>query len=134
MFEYNEIVLKHFRDPQNMGEIKNPDGQAIVGNPVCGDIMQMTIKVRKNKKGEEMIEDIKFKTLGCGAAVASSSMGTVMVKGKTLTKAMKLTNEQVNKALGGLPLTKLHCSNLAAESIHKAIEDYKRKTQISNPK
>lgn len=127
MFEYNEKVLEHFRNPQNIGEIKNSDGKAIVGNPVCGDIMQMTIKVGKNKKGEEIIEDIKFKTLGCGAAVASSSIGTVMVKGKTLKEALLLTNEQVNKELGGLPSTKLHCSNLAAEAICKAIEDYQNK-------
>lgn len=134
MFEYNEKVLEHFRNPQNVGEIKSPDGKAIVGNPICGDIMQMTVKVGKNKKGEEIIEDIKFKTLGCGAAMASSSMGTVMVKGKTLKEALQLTNEQVNKELGGLPLTKLHCSNLAAEAIGKAIEDYQNKSQITNPK
>ena len=129
MFEYNEKVLKHFRNPKNMGEIKNPDGKAIVGNPVCGDIMQMTIKVGRNRKGEEIIGDIKFKTLGCGAAVASSSMGTIMAKGKTLEEAMRLTNKQVEEALGGLPPTKLHCSNLAAEAIHKAIEDYKKKSR-----
>jgi len=129
MFEYNEKVLKHFRNPKNMGEIKNPDGKAIVGNAVCGDIMQMTIKVGKNRKGEEIIRDVKFKTLGCGAAVASSSMGTIMAKGKTLEEAMRLTNKQVEEALGGLPPTKLHCSNLAAEAIHKAIEDYKKKSR-----
>lgn len=134
MFEYNEKVLEHFREPKNMGEIENPDGQATVGNPQCGDIMQMTIKVRKNKKGEEIIEDIKFKTLGCGAAVASSSVGTTMAKGKTLGEALKLTNQQVAEALGGLPPTKIHCSNLAAEAIHKAVEDYKKKFQISNSK
>lgn len=128
MFEYNETVLEHFRNPQNVGEIKNPDGKAVVGNPVCGDIMQMTVKVGKNKSGEKIIEDVKFKTLGCGAAVASSSMGTVMVKGKTLEEAIRLTNREVEEALGGLPPTKLHCSNLAAEAIHKAIEDYKKKS------
>lgn len=127
MFEYNEKVLQHFRNPYNMGEIKNPDGEALVGNPACGDIMKMMIKVGKNKRGEEIIEDIKFKTLGCGAAVASSSMGTTLVKGKTLEEAMKLTNRQVERALGGLPPTKLHCSNLAAEAIHGAIEDYKKR-------
>ena len=129
MFEYNEKVLKHFRNPRNMGGIKNPDGQAMVGNPICGDIMQMTIRVGRNKKGEEIIKDVKFKTLGCGAAVASSSMGTIMAKGKTLEEAMRLTNKQVEEALGGLPPTKLHCSNLAAEAIHKAIEDYKKKSR-----
>lgn len=125
MFKYNEKVLQHFRNPQNMGEIKNPDGRAMVGNPVCGDVMEMTIKVGKNKKGEEIIRDIKFRTLGCGAAIASSSMATVMVKGKTLEQAMQLSNRQVERALGGLPPTKLHCSNLAVEAIRKAIEDYR---------
>lgn len=127
MFEYNEKVLKHFRDPHNMGEIKKPDGKATVGNPQCGDIMQMTIKVGKNKKGEEIIKDIKFKALGCGAAIATSSVGTTMVKGKTLERALELSNEQVVEALGGLPATKIHCSNLAAEAVRKAIEDYKKK-------
>lgn len=93
----------------------------------CGDIMQMTIRVGKNKKGEEMVKDVKFKALGCGAAIATSSVGTAMVKGKTLEKALELSNEQVVAALGGLPPTKIHCSNLAAEAVRKAIEDYKKK-------
>lgn len=127
MFEYNQKVLDHFRNPRNLGEIKNPDGKATVGNPKCGDIMEMMIKVGENKKGEEIVEDVKFKTLGCGAAVASSSMGTTMVKGKTLEEASRLTNQQVAEALGGLPPIKLHCSNLAADAIRKAIGDYKKK-------
>ena len=127
MFEYTPKVLQHFRDPRNMGDLKHPDGVATVGNPSCGDIMKMMIKVGQNDAGEEMIEEIKFKTLGCGAAVASSSMGTTMVKGKTLKEALKLTNQQVAQALGGLPPTKIHCSNLAAEAIAQAIQDYQQK-------
>jgi len=105
-----------------MGEIKNPDGMATVGNPVCGDIMKLYIKVKDNE-----ISDIKFQTLGCGAAIASSSMLTTMVKGKSLKEAEKISREEVADALGGLPPVKIHCSVLAADALKKAIEDYREK-------
>jgi nitrogen fixation NifU-like protein len=119
---YSKKVMGHFRNPRNMGEIKNPDGMATVGNPVCGDIMKLYIKVKNNK-----ISDIKFQTLGCGAAIASSSMLTTMVKGKALKEAEKITRKAVAKALGGLPPVKIHCSVLAADALKKAIEDYQKK-------
>ena len=134
MFKYSDKVLDHFRNPRNLGEIKNPDGQATVRNPICGDVMEMTIKIDQNKEGEEIVEEIKFKTLGCGAAVATSSMGTTMIKGKTLEEALELTNEEVAQALGGLPATKLHCSNLAVEAIHQAIADYRKKKKKKRKK
>lgn len=123
---YSEKVLDHFYHPRNVGEIVNPDGEATVGNPVCGDIMKFTIKVGK-KKNQEIIEDVKFKTLGCGAAVATSSIATEMIKGRPLDKALKLTNKAVAEALGGLPPVKMHCSVLAEEAVKKAIDDYKSK-------
>lgn len=123
---YSPKVLKHVRRPQNMGEIKNPDGVATVGNRVCGDIMKIYIKVGK-RKGGEYIKDIKFQTLGCGAAIATSSMITTMVKGKSLSEAEKITNKAVAEALGGLPPAKMHCSVLAAEALKKAIENYRKK-------
>lgn len=112
-----------------MGEIKNPDGMATVGNPVCGDIMRLFIKVeRESKKARrEYIKDIKFQTLGCGAAIATSSMITTMVKGKPLSEAEKITKKTIADALGGLPPVKLHCSVLAADALKKAIEDYRKK-------
>ena len=119
--------MKYFTHPHNIGEIKNADGVGKVGNPVCGDIMWVYIKVGKNKKGEEIIKDIKFKTMGCVAAIATSSMITDLAKGKTLDKAMKITRDDVAKNLGGLPPMKMHCSNLAADALHKAIENYKNK-------
>lgn len=119
---YNEKVMEHFSNPRNVGEIPDADGVGTVGNPVCGDIMKMFIKVKDNK-----IEDIKFKTFGCGAAIATSSMVTEMVKGKSLDEALKLNNKQVAEALGGLPPVKMHCSNLAADALHEAINDYKKK-------
>lgn len=124
---YNEDVMDHFMNPRNVGILKNPDGVGETGNPTCGDIMKMYIKIGKNKNGEEYIEDIKFQTFGCGAAVASSSKTTEMMKGKTLKEAMALTNGEVAKELGGLPEVKMHCSNLAANALHSAIEDYKSK-------
>lgn len=123
---YSKKVMAHVRRPQNMGEIKKPDGQAKVGNPVCGDIMQLFIKVAKTAKGE-IIKDVKFQTLGCGAAIATSSMITTMVKGKPLAQAEKITKKAVAEALGGLPPTKMHCSVLAADALKKAIADYRKK-------
>ena len=121
---YNDIVMDHFKTPRNVGEIPDADGVGEVGNPICGDIMKIFIKVEK-KDGKEYISDIKFQTLGCGAAVATSSMVTEIVKGKTLEEAEKVTNITVADALQGLPPVKLHCSNLAADALIKAIEDYR---------
>ncbi|OGV89836.1 iron-sulfur cluster assembly scaffold protein [Microgenomates group bacterium RBG_19FT_COMBO_39_10] len=123
---YSEKVMKHIRHPQNLGEIKNPDGMGTEGNPVCGDVMRLFIKVGK-KKNKEYIKDIKFQTLGCGAAIASSSMLTTMVKGKTLAEAQKVTRQSIAQALGGLPPSKIHCSVLAAAALKKAIKDYQQK-------
>jgi len=123
---YSKKVLEHIRHPQNMGEIKNPDGVATVGNVVCGDVMRLFIKIEK-KNGREYIKDAKFQTLGCGAAIATSSMITTMVKGKPLKDAEKITKRAVADALGGLPPIKLHCSVLAADALRKAIEDYRQK-------
>lgn len=119
---YTEKVMDHFSNPRNVGEIENPDGSGTVGNPVCGDIMKITIRVENDR-----ITDIKFKTFGCGAAIATSSMVTEMAKGKTLDEAMEITNKMVADTLGGLPPNKMHCSNLAADALHKAIEDYRKK-------
>ncbi|MBW2980765.1 Fe-S cluster assembly scaffold protein NifU [Candidatus Woesearchaeota archaeon] len=126
--QYSKKVVEHFSNPHNMGEIKNADGIGKVGNPVCGDLMWIYIKVGKNAKGQEFIKDIKFKTFGCAAAIATSSMTTDLAKGKTLDEAMKLTRDNVAKALQGLPPIKMHCSNLAADGLHKAIEDYRKKS------
>jgi len=116
---YSDKVIEHFQNPQNVGEISDSDGVGKVGSPVCGDMIEVYIKVKDGR-----LEDVKYKTYGCGAAVASGSMGTEMVKGKTIEEAMKLTNMQVAEALDGLPEEKLHCSNLAADGIRAAIEDY----------
>lgn len=126
---YSEKVMDHFKNPRNMGEIKNPDGVTTVGNPVCGDVMRLFIKVGKKQEDRkrEYIKDIKFQTLGCGAAIATSSMITTMVKGKPLSEAKKITKKAVAEALGGLPPVKLHCSVLAADALKKAIEDYQKK-------
>ena len=125
---YSKKVLEHVRHPRNIGEIKNPDGIATVGNPVCGDIMRLYIKIEK-KDGKEYIKDIKFQTLGCGAAIATSSMITTMVKDKPLSKAEKITDQAVAEALGGLPIPKMHCSLLAADALKGAIQDYRQKTK-----
>jgi nitrogen fixation NifU-like protein len=119
---YTEKVMDHFRNPRNMGEIPDADGIGNVGNPICGDMMTIYIKVKDNR-----LEDIKFKTFGCGAAVATSSMVTEIAKGKTLEEAMKITRASVADSLGGLPPIKMHCSNLAADALHAAIEDYYKK-------
>ncbi len=122
---YNDKVMEHFFNPRNVGELENPDGIGQVGNPVCGDIMRITLKIK-----DDRIEDIKFKTFGCGAAIATSSMVTELVKGLTLDEALKVSNQTVAEALGGLPALKLHCSNLAAEAVHAAIEDYRQKQKL----
>jgi len=122
MFNYSEKVMEHFRNPRNVGEIENPDGIGTVGNPVCGDLMTFYIKVENGR-----LADIKFKTFGCGAAISVSSMISEMAKGKTLEEAMKITNKMVAEELGGLPPNKLHCSNLGADALHKAILDYQKK-------
>jgi nitrogen fixation NifU-like protein len=119
---YTEKVMDHFRNPRNMGEIPDADGVGTVGNPVCGDLMTIYIKVK-----DDRIEDVKFKTFGCGAAVATSSMVTEIAKGKTLKEAMSITRASVAESLGGLPPVKMHCSNLAADALHAAIEDYYKK-------
>lgn len=119
---YSEKVMEHFQNPRNVGVIKEADGIGQVGNPVCGDMMTFYIKVKDNR-----LEDIKFQTFGCGAAIAVSSMISEMAMGKTLEEAMKITNESVAEELGGLPKNKLHCSNLGADALHVAIEDYKKK-------
>jgi len=117
--EYSEKVKEHFRNPRNVGEIKNPDGVGKVGNPVCGDIMELYIRVQ-----EGVITDAKFKTFGCGAAIATSSMVTEMIKNKTIEDALKISNRAVAEALGGLPPIKMHCSVLAEEALKNAIDDY----------
>ncbi|UCD40183.1 MAG: Fe-S cluster assembly scaffold protein NifU [Candidatus Bathyarchaeota archaeon] len=121
---YTEKVMEHFRNPRNMGEIPDADGVGTVGNPVCGDLMTIYIKVKDNR-----IADIKFKTFGCGAAIATSSMITELAKGKTLEEALKITRGNVAESLGGLPPVKMHCSNLAADGLHAAIEDYLKKRE-----
>ena len=126
---YSPLVLKHFANPKNVGVIKNPDGVATVGNPVCGDIMKFYVKIEKNKNNEEYIKDVKFQTLGCGAAIATSSMMTQLVKGKPLKEAEKISKNAIVKALGGLPPAKIHCSVLADEGLKKAIKNYRSKVK-----
>jgi nitrogen fixation NifU-like protein len=116
---YSEKVMDHFTNPRNVGEIENPDGVGEVGNPVCGDMMTFYVKVRDNR-----LEDVKFRTFGCGAAIAVSSMVSEMAKGKTLEEAMKITPRSVADELEGLPKQKFHCSNLGAQALNKAIKDY----------
>jgi nitrogen fixation NifU-like protein len=121
---YSEKVMEHFTNPHNVGEIKDPDGLGNVGNPVCGDIMRLYIKVKDNT-----IVDARFKTFGCGAAIATSSMVTDLVKGKTIKQALKVTNKVVTEALGGLPPKKMHCSVLAEDALKAAISDYRKKSK-----
>lgn len=123
--EYSDKVLDHFRNPRNVGVIENPDGYGKVGNPVCGDLMEMFITIGKNDKGEDIIDDIKFRTFGCGSAVSTSSMVTEMAKGKTLDEAYKITRQDVADELDGLPPIKMHCSNLAADALQAAIRNYR---------
>lgn len=122
---YSEKVMDHFMNPRNVGEIENADGVGQVGNPKCGDIMKMYLKIDNN-----VITDAKFKTFGCGAAVATSSMATELVIGKTVEEAMQISNKAVAEALDGLPPAKMHCSNLAEEAISAALEDYKRRNGL----
>jgi nitrogen fixation NifU-like protein len=117
---YSEKVLKHFKEPKNVGEMKDADGMGTVGNPVCGDMMSMYIKVKDDK-----IEEVSFKTFGCGAAIATSSMTTELAKGLTLDEAMELSRNDVAEALDGLPPVKMHCSNLAADALHEAVKNYR---------
>jgi nitrogen fixation NifU-like protein len=122
MPDYSEKVMDHFMNPRNVGELQEPDGIGRIGNPVCGDIMEFQIKVE-----DEHIADVKFKTFGCGAAIAVSSMVSELAKGKTLEEAMLITNKMVAKELDGLPKNKMHCSNLGADALHKAIVDFRKK-------
>ncbi|MBQ9552586.1 MAG: Fe-S cluster assembly scaffold protein NifU [Clostridia bacterium] len=122
---YTETVMDHFMNPRNVGEMENPDGVGEVGNAKCGDIMKMYLKIENN-----VITDVKFETFGCGSAIASSSVATEMIKGKTVEEALAVTNKQVVEALGGLPAHKLHCSVLAEESIKSAVKDYYDKNGI----
>jgi len=126
---YSETVKKHFLNPHNMGEMKKADAVGKLGNPKCGDVFWIYLRINKNKKGEEIIKDIKFQTMGCAAAISTSSMITDLAKGKTLTEAMRITNKDVAESLKGLPPIKMHCSNLAADGLSKAIEDYKKKSK-----
>jgi nitrogen fixation NifU-like protein len=121
---YTKKVMEHFRNPRNMGDMPDADGVGTVGNPVCGDLMTIFIKVKDNK-----IADVKFKTFGCGAAIATSSMITELAKGKTLEEATKISRGDVAESLGGLPPVKMHCSNLAADGLRAAIEDYLKKKE-----
>ena len=123
--QYSEKVLDHFQHPRNVGEIPDADGMGMVGNAKCGDIMQMFLKIND----DEIVEDVKFKTFGCGAAIATSSMATELIKGKPLSEVEKLTNEAVVEALEGLPPVKIHCSVLAQEAVQAAIADYRAKKE-----
>ncbi|HDP69156.1 MAG TPA: Fe-S cluster assembly scaffold protein NifU [Candidatus Marinimicrobia bacterium] len=122
MEQYSEKVMDHFTNPRNVGTIENPDGIGRVGNPICGDVMELQIKVKDN-----VIVDAKFRTFGCGAAIATSSMATELVIGKSIDEATKITNKVVAEALDGLPPIKMHCSNLAEEALEAAIKDYREK-------
>ena len=124
---YSDTVMDHFRNPRNVGRIENPSGVGEVGNPVCGDIMKMYLKIND----DQVVEDVKFETFGCGSAIASSSMATEMIKGKPLSDALKLTNKAVAEALDGLPAHKMHCSVLAEEAIKSAVKDYYDKNGIA---
>jgi nitrogen fixation NifU-like protein len=123
--QYSDKVMDHFKNPRNVGEIENADGVGKVGNPVCGDLMWIYIKVGKNDEGVEIIDDIKFKTFGCGSAVSTSSMITEMAKGMTLDEAYNITRKDVAEELDGLPPIKMHCSNLAADALQAAIDNYR---------
>ncbi len=122
-FPYSDLVMDHFANPRNMGEMENPSGIGNVGNPVCGDMMRLYLKIENG-----IIVDAKFKTFGCGAAIASSSILTEMLKGKKIEDALKISNEAVAEALGGLPPTKMHCSVLAEDALKKALADYKKRS------
>lgn len=121
---YTKKVMDHFMNPRNVGSVENPDGVGRVGNPVCGDLMEVSIRV-----DQDIIKDVKFKTFGCGSAIATASMVTELAQGKTLEEAEKITRQDVADELDGLPSRKMHCSNLAADALHKAIEDYRLKKE-----
>ena len=127
IIDYSEEVMDHFQHPRNVGEIENASGVGTVGNAKCGDIMRIYFDIDEN----QVIRDVKFKTFGCGAAVATSSMATEMIKGKSIQEALKLTNKAVMEALGGLPPVKVHCSLLAEEAVHAALWDYAQKHNIT---
>ena len=126
---YSEKVMEHFRNPRNVGEIENADGVGEIGNPVCGDMMTFYVTIKDGR-----LTDVKFKTFGCGAAIAVSSMVSEMAIGKTVDEAMKISNADVAKELGGLPPNKLHCSNLGADALHRAIENYRAKKPVDAKK
>ena len=125
---YSKKVMDHFRKPKNMGDMENPDGIGQVGNKICGDVMKIFIRVRE-KGGREIITNIKFQTFGCVSAIATTSMTTLLAKGKSIDDALKITRDDVANALGGLPPIKMHCSNLASEALEAAINDYRKKSK-----
>jgi nitrogen fixation NifU-like protein len=129
---YSAKVMANFRNPEHMGEMKDADGVGRVGNPICGDVMHMFIKVAKGKGGRERITDVRFQTFGCVAAIATSNMTAELARGKTLEEAMKLGRKDVADALEGLPPIKMHCSNLASDALHAAIKDYYKRKGKSN--
>jgi len=131
---YTKKVMEHFKNPHNCGRMKNPDGVGKVGNVICGDVLWLYIKVGKNKKGREIIKDIKFETFGCVAALATSSVITDLAKGKTIEDALKISRQDIVKSLGGLPAIKLHCSVLAADALSEALYDYFVKNKREIPK
>lgn len=122
---YTEKVIDHYQNPRNMGALEDADGVGVVGNPICGDMMQIQIKVQGGR-----IKDVKFKTFGCGAAIATTSVATELIKGKTIEEALQVTNQDVMNVLGGLPPVKVHCSLLAEEAIRAAVEDYRERSEV----
>lgn len=130
---YTKKVIEHFKKPHNMGKIKKPDGVGKTGNILCGDVLWLYIKIGKDKKGREIIKDVKFKTYGCVAALATSSVITDLVKGKSLKEALEFNREEIVKELGGLPTVKLHCSVLAADALYEAVYDYLKKKKRKIP-
>lgn len=126
---YSKKLIEHFTRPHNQGSMKNPSGTGMVGNPVCGDLMKIYIRVKTNPKKEEIIGDIRFETLGCASAIATSSMITDLAKGKTLKEAENITRDDVADALDGLPKVKMHCSNLASDALKEAIKNYRKKNK-----
>ena len=130
---YTKEVMKHFKKPHNMGTIKNTDGVGKVGNPLCGDVMWLYIKIKKGKDGKTIISNIKFQTFGCVAAIATSSKITDLARGKTLEEALEIDRNDIIKALGGLPVPKIHCSMLATDALNEAIYDYYKKNKMSIP-
>ena len=130
---YSKKVIKHFKNPHNYGKMENPDGLGKVGNPICGDVMWLYIKVGKNKKGEEVLKDIRFETFGCVAAISTSSMITDLAKGKTLKEAIDISKDQLADSLDGLPPVKMHCSMLAIDALIEAIYDYLKKNKKPIP-